>query len=76
MWTPSVSTGVSGYRVYWGTASRSYGQAAGTGTPVGTVAGYTVTGLPLGATYYFALTTVDAVGNESALSAEATKVVQ
>ena len=37
---------------------------------------YVVTSLQLGYTYYFAVTAVDATGNESAFSNEASKQLQ
>jgi fibronectin type 3 domain-containing protein len=64
---------VVGYRVYFGTASRSYAQSAGTGLNAGANTTYTVTNLGTGKTYYFAVTAVDSAGAESAYSAEATK---
>jgi fibronectin type 3 domain-containing protein len=57
------------YRVYYGTASRSYLQPAGQGLKSATNT-YTVTGLASAARYYFAVTTTDSQGNESALSSE------
>jgi fibronectin type 3 domain-containing protein len=65
---------VVGYRVYWGTASRSYGQARGNGTETSATA-HTVGNLPAGRTYYFAVTAYDAAGTESDYSAEASKTV-
>jgi fibronectin type 3 domain-containing protein len=65
---------VAGYRVYYGTASGSYSQAKGSGLYV-TNTTYTVPSLTSGSTYYFAVTAVDASGNESAYSTEATKVM-
>jgi fibronectin type 3 domain-containing protein len=65
---------VAGYRVYYGTASHSYGQAKGSGLYV-TNTTYTVPSLTSGKTYYFAVTAVDASGKESAYSTEATKVM-
>lgn len=75
-WTPSSSSTVTGYRVYYGTASKTYLQAAGSGISAGSSAAYTVTGLTVGKQYYFAVTSVDAAGNESSFSNEAVKVVQ
>lgn len=64
-WDHSTSTGVTGYKVYYGTSSRSY--VAPVIVPYQNFA--TVTGLPSG-TYYFAVTAFDASGNESAYSTE------
>lgn len=61
-----------GYRVYWGTASRTYGSSA---QPGGGSTSYVVGGLPSKKTYYFAVTAYDNAGNESAFSAEATKTI-
>ena len=67
---------MTGYRVYWGTAPGSYRQARGVGLAAGTATSYTVGSLPVGQTYYFAVTAHDAAGNESAFSAEASKAVR
>ena len=73
--TASAPAGtVAGYRVYYGTASRSYSQAFGSGTYVTTTTS-TLSGLPSGNTYYFAVTAVDAAGVESDYSAEASKLI-
>jgi hypothetical protein len=63
---------VVGYRVYWGTASRTYGTSAPAN---GGNTSYIVGGLPSKKTYYFAVTALDNAGNESAFSAEATKTI-
>jgi hypothetical protein len=42
---------------------------------VGLVGGYTITGLPVGQTYYFAISAFDYFGDESALSAEVSKSI-
>ncbi len=65
---------VAGYRVYYGTSSRSYSQALGSGAFVATST-YVVTGLQAGHTYYFAVTAIDAAGLESAFSNEASKTI-
>jgi fibronectin type 3 domain-containing protein len=65
---------VSGYRIYYGTASRSYDQAKGSGQFV-TNTTATVPNLEGGTTYYFAVTAVDASGTESTYSGEATKAI-
>jgi fibronectin type 3 domain-containing protein len=67
---------VTGYRVYWGTAPGTYRQTRGVGLAAGTATSYTVNNLPAGQTYYFAVTAYDASGNESAFSAEASKVIR
>ena len=68
-WDPNTEPDVAGYRVYYGTASRTYGAPIN----VGNVTSYTVTGLTIGATYYFAVTaydTADTAYNESGFSNE------
>jgi fibronectin type 3 domain-containing protein len=72
-WSAPAGT-VAGYRVYYGTASRSYTQALGGGAYV-TATTWTISTLPGGHTYYFAVTAVDTSGVESAYSAEATKAI-
>lgn len=64
-WNPSVSTALTGYKVYVGTSSGKYG----TGIVVGNVLRYTVTGLARGVTYYFATTSYNAT-QESGFSSE------
>src|SRR5262249_23638689 len=59
-WNASSSVGVTGYRIYWGGASRTYSSA----TNVGNVTQATVFGLTPGITNYFAVTAFDA-GSES-----------
>lgn len=75
-WNAPDDPAVVGYRVYYGAASRSYLQARGAGLDAGSPTTYVVDGLPLGSTYYFAVTAVDAMGNESAFSNEASKHFQ
>lgn len=75
-WT-APSGSVSGYRVYYGTASGKYSQVLGSGISVGAGStGYTVSNLAAGSTYYFAVTSVDSTGKESAFSSEASKQIQ
>lgn len=66
---------MSGYRIYYGTTSGNYNQARGFGVNAGRTTSFTVTGLQSGQRYYFAVSAYDAAGNESTLSAEASKVV-
>jgi len=72
-WDPIVAGGLSGYRVYYGTAPGTYLQPLGQSLPAGNVTTYTVTGLSRGTRYYFAVTAVDAAGNESGFSQEVFK---
>jgi hypothetical protein len=67
---------VVGYRVYYGTTPGTYIQALGSGIGAGYSTTYSITGLTKGETYYFAVTAIDAVGNESGFSNEAYKLVQ
>jgi fibronectin type 3 domain-containing protein len=69
---PSVP--IAGYRAYHGTSSGKYMQAMGSGT-YSTQPTYTFTGLPAGHTYYFAVTSIDPAGNESAFSSEVSKAI-
>jgi len=71
MW--DAATAATGYRVYYGTAPGVYLQALGQGFSVGNVLTYTVTGLSSGTRYYFAVTAVDTLGNESGYSNEVFK---
>jgi fibronectin type 3 domain-containing protein len=71
---PTGTVTVTGYRVYYGVASRSYSQALGSGAYVKTPSA-TVSGLLSGRTYYFAVTAVNAAGVESAYSNEASKLI-
>jgi fibronectin type 3 domain-containing protein len=72
----SGGTGGATYRVYYGTASRAYGQPYGAGLDTNGATTFTVSGLPGGQLYYFSVTAVDASGRESVYSNEATKLVQ
>jgi chitodextrinase len=55
-WDAVTAPGLSGYRVYYGTAPGVYSQALGNGINVGNVTTYVVTGLARGTRYYFAVT--------------------
>src|SRR5439155_12912194 len=70
-WTPSSSAGVLAYNVHYGTASGSYTSSI----LFSNVADVAIPGLNEGATYYFAVSAIDANGNESPLSSEAVYVV-
>jgi hypothetical protein len=63
-WVASPSTDVTGYRVYYGTASGNYTASIS----LGTVTAATVPGLAAGVTYFFAVTAFNASGLESDLS--------
>lgn len=64
-------TDLAGYRIHYGTTSRSYTQSVAVGTSGATSHALQ---LPSG-TYYFAMTALDAQGNESAYSNEVIKSV-
>lgn len=73
-WSPPVAaTNLSGYRLYYGTAPGTYLQPYGQGYSVGNVTSYTLMGLSGGTRYYFAVTAVDILGNESGYSNETYK---
>ncbi len=65
-WDPETDPSVAGYKVYYGTASRSYqyNNDAGKNTTS------TVSNLPTGTTYYFSVTAYDTTGIESGYSNE------
>jgi len=65
-WDASTSPGVASYKLYYGTASGLYTQVM----PVVDVTSVLVQKLSEGVTYYFAMTSVDANGQESAYSGE------
>ena len=67
---PPADSNVAGYKVYYGTASRTYKAPI----PVGNVTTYTVQHLSQGVTYYFAVTAYNQFG-ESGYSNEASGVI-
>jgi uncharacterized membrane protein YtjA (UPF0391 family) len=69
-WDAVTHPNLKGYRVYFGTAPRSYFQAAGNGVDVGNAITATVAGLSSGTRYYFAVTAYDTSNKESAFSNE------
>lgn len=73
-WSANGENDLAGYKIYFGTSSGNY-TASGSPTVIGKVTSYTVTGLQRNTTYFFALSAYDSAGNESALSAEASKSV-
>jgi len=70
-WRANSETDLKEYRVYEGTASRSYG----TPVPVGKATSYTFTNLSEGLTHYFAVTAVDTSDNESGFSTEVSEFI-
>jgi hypothetical protein len=71
-WTANGEPDLAGYKVYVGTASGTY-NVSGSPFVAGKVTSYTVSNLPKGQTYFFAISAYDSAGNESALSAEVSK---
>lgn len=68
-WAAPANTAVAGYKIYYGTASRSYTQSV----DVGNLTSYTLSNLSDGRTYYFALMGYDSSGNKSGYSNEMSK---
>jgi len=70
-WDANTDGDLAFYRVYYGTASRDYG------LPIKVVGAteYVFTSLEAGKTYYFAVTAVDTLGNESGYSSEVSKLI-
>jgi fibronectin type III domain protein len=71
-WTANREPDLTGYKVYVGTASGTY-SFPGSAFVIGKVTSYTVSNLPMGQTYFFAISAYDSAGNESLLSAEVSK---
>ena len=69
-WDPNTETDMAGYKVYYGTASRSYSAPIS----LGLQSSYTIAGLTAG-TYYFAVTAFNRDGLESAFSNEVSTTV-
>lgn len=75
-WSGVTDATVTGYRVYWGMSAHTYQQAPGSGVQIGKVTSYIASGLTPGLLYYFAITSIDAYGNESAYSNEASSLIK
>ena len=73
-WTLGTDTNLAGYKVYVGTASGTY-TYPGSPFSLGKVNTYTIDNLPIGQTYFFAVSAVDTSGNNSALSSEVSKSI-
>ncbi len=69
-----IESDLAGYKVYVGAASGTYNYA-GSPFSVGKANTYTISNLPIGQTYFFAISAFDTAGNDSALSAELTKSI-
>jgi hypothetical protein len=70
-WSANTEQDLQGYRVYMGTQTGVYSAPVS----VGNTTTYTVGNLTGGRTYYFSVTAVDSVGNESQYSSEVSKPV-
>ncbi len=70
-WNANTESDLAGYRIYVGTRSGSYGFAGP--FEVTNSTSFTIPNLPIGTTYYFAVSAFDKSGNESAKSAEVSK---
>lgn len=73
-WTSNSEADLAGYKLYVGTAPGRY-TYAGSPVIIGLMGSYTISGLQIGQTYYFALSAFDSSGNESALSSEVSKSI-
>ena len=73
-WNLNNETDLAGYKIYVGTQSGVY-TFPGSPFMIGKVTSYTITNLPIGQTYFFALSAYDNAGNESPLSAEVSKSI-
>ena len=71
-WTANGEPDLAGYKIYVGTVSGTYNYP-GSAFVTGKVTSYTVSNLPKGQTYVFAMSAYDSAGNESVLSAEVSK---
>ena len=70
-WSANTEGDLAGYRVYVGTTSGVYSFAGPFEVTSGT--SFTVPNLPVGTTYYFAVSAFDKAGNESTKSGEVNK---
>lgn len=70
-WDANTEIDLAGYKVYYGTASRAYGLPIA----VGLVTSYQVKGLTTPGVYYFAVTAINAAGQESEFSNEVTMLI-
>ena len=73
-WTLNTEPDLAGYKIYVGTAAGLYNYP---GSPfvIGVTGSYTITGLPIGETYFFAISAFDSSGGESGLSSEVSKSI-
>lgn len=73
-WTLNSEPDLAGYKIHVGTAPGFY-TYPGSPIVIGRTDNYAITGLPVGQTYYFAISAFDDSGNESALSSEVSKSI-
>ena len=73
-WTLNSEPDLAGYKIYVGTAAGLY-TYPGSPFVVGLTGNYTITGLPVGQTYFFAISAFDSSGGESGLSSEVSKSI-
>ncbi|MDF0644938.1 MAG: hypothetical protein P0111_12990 [Nitrospira sp.] len=73
-WYLGTEKDLASYKVYVGTASGTYSYP-GSPFTIGRITTHKVDNVPLGQTYYFALTAYDSAGNTSAFSAEVHKSI-
>ena len=71
-WRANGEPDLVGYKIYIDTASGTY-SFPGSPFLTGIITSYTVSNLPKGQTYFFAMSAYDHAGNESVLSAEVSK---
>lgn len=65
-WDPNTEPYLTGYKIYWGGTSQSYGSPI----DIGNVTQYTLTGLTAGSTYFVAITAYGLPESESGFSNE------
>lgn len=70
-WNPSPDPNIVNYNVHFGTESRTVSGSYPQCVTFADVSDVTIPGLQSGQTYYFAVSAIDAAGNESELSNEA-----
>lgn len=71
-WDPNTESDLSGYKVYYGTTSKSYDNVK----DVGKVTSYQIKNLKTGIRYFFAVTAYDFSGNESSFSDEVNAILE
>ena len=73
-WMANGESDLAGYKIYVGTVSGTYNYP-GSAFVTGKVTSYTVSNLPKGQTYVFAMSAYDSAGYESVRSAEVSKTI-